>query len=937
MAAQVMIEFVPDVSKVKSALETIQESGAATESVDAFKAGNAEIEKRNKLLATQAALSDKNEQSETKQLATIKQVATATDKLASSVIKISASEFQKMMTDTGKSAQQTINALAGVTQETEELTDAQEQNKTSSQSLRAEKRALSQQIAELIDRGEQESAMFQELVNRAGEIDDAMADANDAIRRTGSDTRGLDNALLAMRGIAAGFTVATSAMALFGDESEDVQKILLKVNAAMALLNGLQEIQNLLKSEYIKTLIASITAERAHNANLILENALTSESVVVRTLATAAQWALNAAMAANPIGLVVTALAALVIGLKYFIDNSEEATIAQMKFNDALDASQVESDLRAVNRFVNERVAALEKAGAKQSVIEQVRLSGMREEIRLTDELLAKSEQAVILAGDDDKKRAEAIKTRNDLQTKGLDLQSQIRVEEINHQKTLREEQTKTAEDRIALGNVALANSKKNSKEEMNARIQIIEATREVELRDLQLTAAKRAEIYATSNREIADLRKDFADREKQRAADDAIAVAQTAVVLQKKGSQQELDARIILVEEMARKELLNKELTVNQKREIEARAMIEVSNLQKEFDEQEKQRRIKNAEEIAEMEALIRSGKIGALQRAAQDITATESERFRAGQATREAELQDIQLKQGEIYKTYINGLSTYKQFQKDLTKSQQDEDQKRFEIEQASAARRKEIIKAVAAAALASAQIVSDTIFAMNKERRDADLQEQLDALEKQRDAAVSTKNLTEQQKSDIQKFYDRQLAQLKTEAAKKERKAQTDQALVNTFLAITNALATAPWPYNVIAAAAAGVAGFAQVLKIQNTPLPQYKKGGRNIPAGMALVGEEGPELVEFKGGENIYDAKKSDRMINGWKVAENDRRDVYRQKEKIGEYIDYEEIGRQVARHMPEITTVNMVADENGLSIFLQRQQSRIAIRNRRYST
>lgn len=37
----------------------------------------------------------------------------------------------------------------------------------------------------------------------------------------------------------------------------------------------------------------------------------------------AAQWLLNAAMSANPIGLVITALAALAVGLKYAWDNSE--------------------------------------------------------------------------------------------------------------------------------------------------------------------------------------------------------------------------------------------------------------------------------------------------------------------------------------------------------------------------------------------------------------------------------------------------------------------------------------------------------------------------------------------------------------------------------------------------------------------------------------
>ncbi|MEV3946971.1 hypothetical protein AB0K57_04815 [Streptomyces halstedii] len=45
-----------------------------------------------------------------------------------------------------------------------------------------------------------------------------------------------------------------------------------------------------------------------------------------------------------------------------------------------------------------------------------------------------------------------------------------------------------------------------------------------------------------------------------------------------------------------------------------------------------------------------------------------------------------------------------------------------------------------------------------------------------------------------------------------------------------------------------------------------IPKYAKGGRP-EAGWALVGEEGPELVRFKGGEEVFDHKTSLRMSSG----------------------------------------------------------------------
>jgi tape measure domain-containing protein len=68
----------------------------------------------------------------------------------------------------------------------------------------------------------------------------------------------------------------------------------------------------------------------------------------------------------------------------------------------------------------------------------------------------------------------------------------------------------------------------------------------------------------------------------------------------------------------------------------------------------------------------------------------------------------------------------------------------------------------------------------------------------------------------------------------------------AVMNTYQGATKALATYPWPFGLIAAAAAVAAGFAQVNAIKSQQYSGKMVGGAVAGAGSYLVGEKGPEL-------------------------------------------------------------------------------------------
>lgn len=81
---------------------------------------------------------------------------------------------------------------------------------------------------------------------------------------------------------------------------------------------------------------------------------------------------------------------------------------------------------------------------------------------------------------------------------------------------------------------------------------------------------------------------------------------------------------------------------------------------------------------------------------------------------------------------------------------------------------------------------------------------------------------------------------------------KKFSIAQALINTFLAVSQALGSAPPPVNFVLAAAAGAAGLATVANIRNQSFAGGREFGGPVTAGnMYRVGERGPEIYSQNG--------------------------------------------------------------------------------------
>lgn len=118
------------------------------------------------------------------------------------------------------------------------------------------KKALREIKNGMAEIGDESSDDFKRLASAAAGVKDQMADINDRIDAFNPDKfNGLSSAA---RLGATGIQIATSAMALFGDQSEDVQKAMMKVQAAMSFAQAMSGIKDL-KKEF-QTLFAVIQA-----------------------------------------------------------------------------------------------------------------------------------------------------------------------------------------------------------------------------------------------------------------------------------------------------------------------------------------------------------------------------------------------------------------------------------------------------------------------------------------------------------------------------------------------------------------------------------------------------------------------------------------------------------------------------------------------------
>ncbi len=258
-------------------------------------------------------------------------------------------------------------------------------------------RAMRERLMEMEDAGEFGSQAFIDLSIAAGKLEDQIGDTQQRIRVLASDTKEIDAVMGLGDGLAGSFYVATSAAELLGGDMEGLQQAFYKVQNAMSVVSGVQQVWNTLNKDSAamvvlntalnklfakskqKNAVASATDATASAADAAAKGA----QAVATGTATKAQWSLNAAMAANPIGVIialilaaVAAVAALGIGiykLVHYFSAAGEAEREYAKASKELEKIQAENAVGAAKRAYDRQKQVKETSDAEEEALAEAK------------------------------------------------------------------------------------------------------------------------------------------------------------------------------------------------------------------------------------------------------------------------------------------------------------------------------------------------------------------------------------------------------------------------------------------------------------------------------------------------------------------------------------------------------------------------------------
>lgn len=141
----------------------------------------------------------------------------------------------------------------------------------------AQLREMTQELIRLRMEGKANTEEYQQLLQKTGQMKDAMLDAQNEVKQMASDTSTLNSVLAGAQAAAGAFSVALGVMNLVGDKDSETAKELAeaqrKLQSAIAITTGLQALQNALQKESALMMgvnklrmLAAAAAQRAYAA-----------------------------------------------------------------------------------------------------------------------------------------------------------------------------------------------------------------------------------------------------------------------------------------------------------------------------------------------------------------------------------------------------------------------------------------------------------------------------------------------------------------------------------------------------------------------------------------------------------------------------------------------------------------------------------------------
>ena len=340
-------------------------------------------------------------------------------------------------------------------------------------------------------------ATSKEAVNaakKAAQLKDAIGDAK-ALTDAFNPDQKFKALTSSLAGVAGGFAALQGAIGLFGVESAEVEKTLLKVQSALALSQGLESIGNSIDSfKQLGAVIQSTTAFQKINNTV---TALTG--TVMKTLGFAVETTstsfkvLKGAIAATGIGLLVVAVGELVNAFQNYSSAAEKAKKAQDELNASVSKGakiDFETQIAALERDKNFAVAVAKNKGASEQEIFNIEQKFAKKKIDAQKTFIADTRDLTV--EDQILQERDLKKQQNDIEVANLNFQT-------SQNQKKKEQSKKDKEEAATKKKEAEAERKAKQEQEYNDFVQFVNDLKsstdaELELQDFLTSETKRKE-----------------------------------------------------------------------------------------------------------------------------------------------------------------------------------------------------------------------------------------------------------------------------------------------------------------------------------------------------------------------------------------------------------------------------------------------------------
>ena len=875
---EVLIDFKVDYTELIKAQEQLAKGG---------KIDPADLAKVSKAITTTAT--------DTKGLITeFKKVATTATQLGKSVEDAFGAGIQDALDEAGVSVDQFSAALK----------KANAPVKSAKAELKELKEALVQAKINGKDTGEE----FEKLRARAGQLADAVADAGAEIKNAGSDTRNIDNVVGSISALAGGFAAVQGAAALFGDEQEDLQKALLKVNGAMALASGIQQFYQATLKEGAITKLADSVATGAQTAAQTIYTLAVGSS-------TGAMKAFRVALLATGIGAIVALLVMAADAMGVFGDETDKASTATDDLTESLKNldSNLDNSLTALDRRGKLQLDLLKRRGASEEEINKKSIELLNDRARVVENN-AKAEvsainntlesvglfgKGLVRNADEAKKLAANLRTLSgslpdgNAQKKAIDASLEAidkvtqkfkEAENLTAEAVISGEEFKTAaiieankkrednrkkadedakkrraqslKDDLALLELDLLAVKKNSEEELDLKKKIVRAKRDIELNAEKLSAAEIKLIKARAIDEQLKLQKEFNDKATAAQLQGQLDTNAALLAGISLNNEERLRLQIENLETQAKIEInaaegnASKILLIEAKKLSDIRALKNAAIDQQLADEQQA---------VSRTNRIIKDGltKIAADQKQSLEI------RIAAIKGIGDQELLDVDKR--------IEANKQKQQSDEDYTRNYKKLSDERADIEDATSAKirdtieqdkqiRIENLKAIAATTVDVLSQVADFFAALGQLATEQDRQ-RIDAQKKQLQSLVDAGAISDKQA----KIRANEIEIAERKAKQRQAQREKQAAVFNALLAIPTAFLNGLSQGGIYLAAIYAALAAAQAAIVISRPVPKFFRGKKDNYEGRGIVGDMGAELVERNGRMFLY-TKPTETYLN-----------------------------------------------------------------------